>query len=97
MNQYILLSGPSREHATPTKHHRKHKHRATGSGNLSFPAVAKSFSSREAHPGSDRSTAHRGRSRKSNINKSWITGGLDEVESTVAIANMGRTVVEGPV
>ena len=62
-----------------------------------FQQWPKSFSSREAHPGSDRSTAHRGRSRKSNINKTWITGGLDEVESTVAIANMGRTVVEGPV
>ena len=56
------ISGPSREYAILTRHHWKHEHQATGSRNVSFPAVVKGISSRKAHHGPGRSALHRGRS-----------------------------------
>ena len=92
------ISGPSREYdATLTRHHRKHKHQATGSRNVSLPAVVKGVSSRKAHHGPGRSTTHRGRSKESNVNRTWKTGGLDKVGSTRARANMDRATEKRPV
>ena len=61
------ISRPSREHALLKKHHEQV---VTGSMNVTFPAVVKSFSSRKAHHGFGRSTAHRGRSKdQSKVNR----------------------------
>ena len=80
------ISWPSREYAILTRHHWKHEHRATGSGNATFPAVVKSVSSREAHHGPGRSAPHTERK----VNRSWKTGGLYEVGSSKAIGTDGR-------
>ena len=58
------ISGPSREYANL----QDIIGNTTGSRNVSFPAVVKGVSSREAHHGPDRSTAHRRRSKESRIN-----------------------------
>ena len=91
------ISGPSRENATHTRHHWKHEHQVTGSRNVSFPAVVKGVSSRRAHHGPGRSTAHRGGSKESKVNRTYKTGGPDEVESTRARINMDRAMEKGPV
>ena len=57
------ISGPSREYANL----QDIIGNTTGSRNVSFPAVVKGVSSREAHHGPDRSTAHRGRSKERKI------------------------------
>ena len=41
--------------------------------------VVKSVSSRKAHHGPGRGTPHRGRSKESKANRTWKTGGGDEV------------------
>ena len=58
------ISRPSREHALLKKHHEQV---VTGSMNVTFPALVKSFSSRKAHHGLGKSTAHRGRSKDQKI------------------------------
>ena len=91
------ISGPSREYATLMRHHGKHEHQATGSGNVSFPAVVKGISSRKAHHGPGRSALHRGRYKESKVNRAWKTEGLDEVGYTRVRTNMGRAMEKGPV
>ena len=59
--------------------------------------VVKSVSSRKAHHGPGRGTLHRGRSKQGKVNRIWKTVGLDEVGSTRARTNMGRTMEGGPV
>ena len=64
---------------------------------LHFQLVFKSVSSREAHHGPGKSTAHEGRTTESKINRTWKTGGLDKVGFTRVRVDMGRTLEEGPV
>lgn len=67
------ISGPTREKATLTKHHWKHKLWTTNHGNVTFPAVIKSISSKEAHFGLGRSWAHK-KATKSHSNGTWKKG-----------------------
>ena len=80
------------QRVTLTRHYWKHEHRATGSGNVSFPAV-KGISSRKALNNLGRSVRHRGRSKESKvirIGKQWTWIKLDLPERELTWAELWR-------
>lgn len=87
------ISGPGREYALLTRHHWKHKPWTTRRGDVTFPAVVKSISNREALYGSGWSKMHREKSKESRNNLTWKTGGLDKVPPARAGFNLEKKPV----